>query len=507
MIHRLILKIAIDLGYLGSDARGVCHGFTVKWLESHLLGERQYFNKRIKYIVTQSNVVQKIASCREKMRDLAMTFRFDESDENSQLLAIYAFFDSLVLYQNSGCHQGFFGSTYVKLQNIDVISYYAASASVQAQGGLVTIYSEPGIYTQSELKDYLQLLAQAVNYTDDLPYSEIGFMLHIGSHALGLTYDRKSAHWCYMDINHWPPQLFSSEGIVDRLFHYFKPGNFLALNIHAIILVSNPHRLQLTEKLTQFKHSHILTQAMAERRTDVTLLWLASRCGQVDMVSSLLEMNVNPELAHKKYGVTPLWMAAQAGHIDVVAKLLEFGVTPNVAAKSGWGPFVIAARHGHIKVINLFLAYDCWQHITCTSRCASLMFSAEQGHYQVVAKLLELGMDPNISNKHGFTALWVAAMHGHVDVVAMLLAAGANPDITVEGYSPVLMAETYGHADVVAKLREHINQEGTNTRVATPCTDLSIERNNKSQWWSLYAAQPQKSVHETTAVRFRPALI
>ncbi len=54
-------------------------------------------------------------------------------------------------------------------------------------------------------------------------------------------------------------------------------------------------------------------------------------------------------------GRTALNVASDSGHLDVVTVLLELGADPNIASNDGWTPLNAALDNGHLDVFKLLL--------------------------------------------------------------------------------------------------------------------------------------------------------
>ena len=74
----------------------------------------------------------------------------------------------------------------------------------------------------------------------------------------------------------------------------------------------------------------------------------------------------------------------------------------------------------------------------------------------LVAQLLGQGVDPNLTEDgDGVTALHLAAQEKDLGIVKALLAAGGNPHAeSVDGHTPIDIAELANHTEMAKLMRE-----------------------------------------------------
>ena len=86
-------------------------------------------------------------------------------------------------------------------------------------GYLNQVYSEAGIYTKSELTDYLMTLSQEISAVAGSDNTRIAMELCNSAHSISMVYMPDSQAWVCMDINNWPPKTFDSS-CVSELSQY-----------------------------------------------------------------------------------------------------------------------------------------------------------------------------------------------------------------------------------------------------------------------------------------------
>ena len=85
---------------------------------------------------------------------------------------------------------------------------------------------------------------------------------------------------------------------------------------------------------------------------------------------------------------------------------------------------------------------------------SQLIRAASSGNVKKLDNLLRQGISPNVHDDHQKSALHWAAAEGHIPIARMLLLHGANPDkTTLEGWTPLSLAERKGHTAVAHLLR------------------------------------------------------
>ena len=155
----------------------------------------------------------------------------------------------------------------------------------------------------------------------------------------------------------------------------------------------------------------------------MTLLWSASRHGQIEVVDCLIRKNADPNipsyLHDDKIGKvldTPLCIASSYGHLMVVKMLLKAKADPN---------FQLATNHNDIPLICAICADD----------------------IQIVDALLEANANPNLRDSIMCTSLHHACLFGNLTIINRILKAKANPNVqNINGLTPLLVMLNGRHA-------------------------------------------------------------
>ncbi|WP_148263575.1 ankyrin repeat domain-containing protein, partial [Legionella drancourtii] len=342
--HTIVRKLSVSLGYR-NNTTGRCHGFSLRWIEACLLGEEHLFAERINTIVSGAEVlVNSIQTVKEKKGQ-------DLTKEDMTLLDVLAFFESLELYHSPSVHFSLFNASLGQL-DIEELSYYASSDGIKSLGGLVRIYSEPGIYAKEEIKEYLDSLGLILESTYTASKEPLGIVLSSNNHTIALTYKPESG-WGFMDINQYPSLAFmihETDLLAERIIESFKSDDspYSAFNTSVFTTGKHLQLCNLREKLEQFVTSPQLIKEMAGRvANEIGLTYIAASHGHVSVITELEKYGADLNKAAPNK-VTPTYIAAKHGHISVIAELAKHErVDLNKANNNGETPVLIAANNGH----------------------------------------------------------------------------------------------------------------------------------------------------------------
>ena len=156
----------------------------------------------------------------------------------------------------------------------------------------------------------------------------------------------------------------------------------------------------IAENLGEEKLRTLLTTAKNNKGEFDKTIHRASRLGNIDIISIILNCGIDVNQARTTDGVTPLYLAALEGQLAVAQLLLNRGADVNLARTDGATPLFIAALNGQLAVAQL---------------------------------LLDRGADVNqAETTYGVTPLHIAAQEGQLAVAQLLLFAtklSARPDV------------------------------------------------------------------------------
>jgi len=428
-IHTNILDALASFGYC-ENFDGVCHGFSLRWLEASILGQENVFDERIQNITSNGPELAKLFHKAEQGRWKNLT-----EEEKRELFDIRAFSESLALFQDSGGFSSIFDA-YITQVAIETTSTLASSQGIRALGGLAQIYSEPSIYTPWELGKYLTDLG--LIFESYQSQEAIGVLLSNWNHAIALSYTPGTG-WKFMDVNHYPSLSFkqnqtsSLAGLIELGFEGASADYYIPLNTTVLTTGKNPRLEQLKAELGKFKASHVVTEELATRKVKhVGLAFIAARHGHVNVIAELAKhdgVDLNQAI---NSGETPAYIAAHNGHANVIAELARHdGVDLNKAKNDGATPAFIAAQQGHANVIAELAKHDGVDLNKARNGGATPAFiAAQQGHANVITELAKHnGVDLNKANDGGETPALAAAKKGHANVITELAVVTKNEQV------------------------------------------------------------------------------
>ena len=175
-----------------------------------------------------------------------------------------------------------------------------------------------------------------------------------------------------------------------------------------------------------------------------TPLYFACREGHTGVVTKLLAVNANVELADNE-GFTPLFVACGVGRTEVVAKLLAANADVEQPSDEGATPMAIACQEGHLGCVQLLSSYGANRNFPfpAPEDTAEGVANAH-GRHDIVAWLVR-------------TRLWSTPLH-HLEFLTperalALLHAGADIHAAAEpgGPTPLSLAQDLAAAGRAAE--------------------------------------------------------
>ena len=471
-----------DLGYI--EQKGICHGFSLRWLEAALTSKDAEFKKRARAIKRGGTVL--VAKIKQRQNEKWKNIE----EKDTALMDILAFFDSVQLYQSPMAHSSIFGECTTQ-ENIESVSKLASSDDILNLGGLAKIYSDVYVYSKKDIAQLLEKLS--VVYTTSSSKDPIGLVLSSYNHSIALVY-RSDLKWELMDIN---PDNSMSKNIIDSMLHAFteifsvtfgnqqksttiftthkdKTINALAKVIpsmlytmknksstmHAPIaatLLTTKHNLHLftsNNALESLKKDHAITKKIASRMTTgASLAFIAAQNNYPDVIDALakhkgcLDKKINS-------GHTAAHIAAQNNNTKVLNRLAKHGVDLNTANDKCTTPIQIATMLGNIKAIRKLVKLGVDVHQTIHSGCTLAHIAILYEQTNILSCLKMLGIDLNKANDEGLTPIIYAAALGHTEAINTLVQCGVDLHQTIHsGYTLAHTAILFKQTKILSYLK------------------------------------------------------
>lgn len=498
-IHISILEFGRKLGYTSYDNNGTCNGFTLRWLEACFLGEEDIFNRRVERIVTalkNTGSIEQINAVKDKVKAHETL-----TPEDNNWLDLLAFYESMALYQKPMAHAHVFNKV-LSQHDISSSSQLASSKEIYDLGGLTSIYSELGIYTQEEIKDLLYQFETALEYESYPEEASIGFILRNQDHMIGLVYQRDSHLWKLKDINRdsflLTEEILTAEQLAGAIFQGFK-GLYPTMDeLEAFLLAKeNDVISEQSEKKEQIPIS-LEHQSQHGNQTEYIIyhtkngLWqfkedveisptslinpVASRKEMAQRIFNLVHQKSlqNPYVTFATSAITTLSHEKQFLLSEQLNELKKYqNITKEIASREDAANLAcVAASMNDISTIKKLIKLEVnLAQARSHGAATPLHIAAQYGYGSIIKLLQKQGLNPNVATDEGQTPVYFAASYNQAHAIAILAKNGANLNISSHDgcFTPTFIAAQQGHVHVITVLAKYgadLNQ--VSTRGATP---------------------------------------
>lgn len=191
-----------------------------------------------------------------------------------------------------------------------------------------------------------------------------------------------------------------------------------------------------------------------------TPLLVASGFGNTHIISLLLEKGADVNRSDYREH-SPLYQASSMGHEGVVALLLKNDrIDVNQTDTVGTTPLIIASQKNFMSIVILLLRNGNVDMNKGDQQGATpLLAASAHNNVEIVQLLLDNGADINKGNDEAVTPLYIASKNGCTDVVELLLKNEKidMTKVTINGISPLRIANMKGHRDIVAQLKNRLD--------------------------------------------------
>ena len=224
-----------------------------------------------------------------------------------------------------------------------------------------------------------------------------------------------------------------------------------------------PHRLDVNAI------HHVTSPAYP---ADFTLLQLACRWQNAQVIKTLLANNADPNLVAPGWGLPPLHLAcAKTVDGEIVSSLLEAKACVNTRHRKSTALHVLcSAEQSSEEALRVLLAGKADINAVTSKGLTPLMLAAQNNAQLAQLLLAEEGVDATKTDCQGWQAIHYAAQSGFDDVINELTNKGAEPDArTDKGVTPLHLAVLGKKEPAIYALLEH----GADPSIKAPVTGYS----------------------------------
>lgn len=183
---------------------------------------------------------------------------------------------------------------------------------------------------------------------------------------------------------------------------------------------------------------------------DYSLLGMASKLGNPEIVTILLQSGANPNFIDSN-GYTSLYYAVKENHISVAKILLDFDANPNIC--STLNILSLACFNQSVELITLLIEHGANIDNIWYLGMNSLHWTILRNHYDIVKLLLQHKANIDIPDRQGDTPLHYAISKGNLDIIKLLLESGALVNIKNNGGK--LAKELTTNAELIALIESY----------------------------------------------------
>ena len=179
-----------------------------------------------------------------------------------------------------------------------------------------------------------------------------------------------------------------------------------------------------------------------------TPLMVAILTGNKPVVTTLLNLNANPNIVDPASGMSMLLMSIINNNIELVEILLQHKANPNIVLNTIILTSLDTSKYS--LIVHMLLEYGADPNYQSTEG-SPLHTAAIVGCNHCVEILLKLNVDPNVNNSRGLTPLGIAVSINHSSTVHPLLQYNIDHNVTID-YTIYLISAAYKCYDEIFKI-------------------------------------------------------
>lgn len=373
--HKKLRVLLKCLGY-EIDLEGICNGFTGMYIQAAALGKQKEFTKKYSYLCDQ---LGGIISTEDKLSVVAADLKnklnnlkdIKDEKERQFIIDLFAFIDGIAVHQDSQI--SLLSSLPIQKEGGDVYEFTESNLGKE-HGGIVNVFSEARIYTDKELRDFLEELYKLLLIAKNDGSDQLTVSIRGARHVVALDVRQDREGWQLIDINDKDFQHRFFESGSSYFGESHMTWQFVSILKHAIAprlsdereysgctieIYTTNHFLQrnreaIQSALAALRQVHPIDKAQCERMDEdkFTLAHYAARCDSKDFLEVLAANGADFNCRGGEKGLTPVHFASMFGKYHLITTLAKHGA--NLLAESTDSKFLIHPT-------SLPLAYQQWK--------------------------------------------------------------------------------------------------------------------------------------------------
>ena len=185
-----------------------------------------------------------------------------------------------------------------------------------------------------------------------------------------------------------------------------------------------------------------------------TALHLAVTCHDSrDILNCLIKNGANVN-SRTSMGKTPLMLASKCGHVNVATSLVKCGADVDLRDPTGQTAlhYAVDQHCDSCDVLSCLIKHGADVNACANENCTPLMIASKSGHVDIATFLVKHGANMDLQDKNGNTALHCAVSANLPKIANKLLTLGASQLCNNRQLTPLLLASNECKISVVEEL-------------------------------------------------------